>query len=55
VSFAAGESIHTENSYKYSPEEIEALAASAGFAVERQWLDSERRFSLCRFAPRAGS
>ena len=45
VPFAAGEVIHTEDSYKYSDEEIGALAAAAGFAVERQWYDSQRRFS----------
>jgi L-histidine N-alpha-methyltransferase len=45
VAFAAGEPIHTENSYKYSFAEIEALAAAAGLRVEAQWLDSEKRFS----------
>ena len=29
--FSAGETIHTENSYKYAPEEFEALADAAGF------------------------
>jgi dimethylhistidine N-methyltransferase len=51
VSFASGESIHTENSYKYSPSEIEALAKNAGFQVEARWLDSNRRFSECLFRP----
>jgi dimethylhistidine N-methyltransferase len=46
LSFEANEAIHTENSYKYSLEEIEALASAAGFEVEQQWLDSERRFSV---------
>ncbi|MFN0009083.1 MAG: L-histidine N(alpha)-methyltransferase [Planctomycetota bacterium] len=46
-----GERIHTESSYKYSPEEIEALAAGAGMRVESVWLDSEGRFSLNLFAP----
>jgi L-histidine N-alpha-methyltransferase len=45
VPFAAGEMIHTENSYKYSPEEIDALAAATGFVVDHRWLDSGRRFS----------
>jgi dimethylhistidine N-methyltransferase len=44
--FAAGETIHTENSYKYRVEEFAALAAGRGFAVERAWLDDERLFSL---------
>jgi L-histidine N-alpha-methyltransferase len=44
--FQAGETIHTENSYKYSAEEIDALAAAGGFEVESRWYDAEHRFSL---------
>ncbi len=44
--FAAGESIHTENSYKYSVEEFQALAAQAGFRGEKVWLDPQGLFSL---------
>lgn len=44
--FAAGESIHTENSYKYSIEEFRALAKSAGFRGEKVWLDPKGMFSL---------
>lgn len=51
VSFAAGETIHTENSYKYSPAEIEALCGTSGFRVEQQWLDDESRFSVNLLAP----
>jgi Uncharacterized conserved protein len=43
---AAGESIHTENSYKYAPEEFEALAAAAGFETLRHWTDAEALFSV---------
>lgn len=46
VVFAEGETIHTENSYKYSIAEIDALAEGAGLEVERRWFDSERRFGL---------
>lgn len=46
VLFAAGETIHTENSYKYSRQEIAALAEGAGLAVRRQWFDTEERFSV---------
>ncbi len=46
VVFAQGEAIHTENSYKYSIAEIDALAKGAGLEVERRWFDSERRFGL---------
>jgi dimethylhistidine N-methyltransferase len=52
VCFAAGEAIHTENSYKYSPAEIEALADAAGLRLERNWLDPERRFRLNLLGPR---
>lgn len=45
-SFDAGESIHTENSCKYSVEEFRALAAEAGFAAREVWFDSKRQFSL---------
>ena len=45
VRFAAGEAIHTEDSYKYSDAEIGALAVDSGFAIERQWHDAQWRFS----------
>lgn len=44
--FEAGESIHTENSYKYSIEGFRALAAQAGFSGTRAWTDRRGRFSL---------
>jgi dimethylhistidine N-methyltransferase len=46
ISFEAGEGIHTENSYKYSLPEIDALSSAAGLRVERRWLDAEGRFSV---------
>ncbi|HVS19384.1 MAG TPA: L-histidine N(alpha)-methyltransferase [Planctomycetota bacterium] len=49
--FAEGETIHTENSYKYSVAEIDALAAAGGFEVESRWFDAERRFSLQALRP----
>lgn len=50
--FAAGETIHTESSYKYEPEDVDRLVASAGFRRERRWLDASARFALtfCRAA-----
>ncbi len=51
VSFAEGEAIHTENSYKYSSAEIETLGAIANLDIERVWLDSDRRFQLSLFKP----
>ena len=44
--FEAGESIHTENSYKYSIAEFRALAAQAGFKGNTVWLDRKGMFSL---------
>ncbi len=44
--FDRGETIHTENSYKYDVDEFQALAASAGFRSEAVWLDDRRLFSV---------
>ena len=46
IPFANGESIHTENSHKYELEGFAALAAAAGFAVERVWTDDGGLFSV---------
>ncbi|MEM7810388.1 MAG: L-histidine N(alpha)-methyltransferase [Planctomycetota bacterium] len=51
VAFAAGESIHTENSYKYSPERFAAMAADAGLAVDGYWTDRAERFSVQMLVP----
>jgi L-histidine Nalpha-methyltransferase len=44
--FTVGESIHTENSYKYSIAEFHALAAMAGWRPEKVWTDRRGLFSL---------
>lgn len=46
VHFAAGESLHTENSYKYTIEEFQALAEDSGFLAERVWTDQAGLFSV---------
>jgi dimethylhistidine N-methyltransferase len=46
IAFAAGESVHTENSYKYDLRDFAALARSAGFEVERVWTDEALLFSV---------
>ncbi len=46
VQLAAGERIHTEDSYKYSVAEIEALARAAGLSVLDAWTDREQRFRV---------
>lgn len=45
-SFQPGESLHTENSYKYSPDGFLRLAERAGFHSEALWMDDERLFSV---------
>ena len=44
--FEPGETIHTENSYKYAVEEFATLASEAGFRAERVWRDARARFAL---------
>jgi dimethylhistidine N-methyltransferase len=44
--FERGESIHTENSYKYSIEGFRALAANAGLRQTRCWTDRKGLFAL---------
>lgn len=44
--FQAGETIHTENSYKYSVAEFQALARRAGYRPERVWTDPRGLFSV---------
>jgi uncharacterized SAM-dependent methyltransferase len=44
--FKAGESIHTENSYKYSVEEFKQLAKQAGFDLANVWTDPKELFSV---------
>jgi uncharacterized SAM-dependent methyltransferase len=44
--FAAGESIHTENSYKYAPNQFSQLAAAYGFRLRQMWMDEQRWFSV---------
>jgi dimethylhistidine N-methyltransferase len=48
--FAAGESIHTENSYKFSVAEFAERAASVGLGVARQWTDERGWFAVVALA-----
>lgn len=45
-SMHAGETIHTENSHKYTPQEMRLLARSSGWEPVASWLDPEELFSL---------
>ena len=42
----AGESIHTENSYKYRPDEFQDLAKKAGWHSEMFWTDANKLFNI---------
>ncbi len=46
IPIAAGESILTEYSHKYTLEGFAAMADAAGFSVEKVWIDAERLFSV---------
>ena len=47
VDFAQGETIHTENSYKYRPGQAEAMLAEADFATTQTWTDEQCWFNVC--------
>ena len=44
--FAEGETIHTENSYKYGVDEFRDLARRAGFTPVKAWTDARDLFSV---------
>jgi dimethylhistidine N-methyltransferase len=57
-SFAAGATIHTENSHKYGCRDARLLLLAAGWGVVREWTDPDEQFAILlaqaeatRFAP----
>jgi len=46
IPFARGETIHTENSYKHTPDQIQAIAASAGWRPHGMWTDAQNLFAV---------
>ncbi|HEY0877475.1 MAG TPA: L-histidine N(alpha)-methyltransferase [Zeimonas sp.] len=50
--FGQGESIHTENSYKYDREAVESMAARANLHRRTGWTDERGRFAVHLLAPR---
>jgi L-histidine N-alpha-methyltransferase len=46
-----GESIHTENSYKYTLNQIAALADDCGFTLEKNFMDKNRWFNVALLSP----
>ncbi|HZD89041.1 MAG TPA: L-histidine N(alpha)-methyltransferase [Pseudolabrys sp.] len=49
IDFRAGETIHTENSYKYSVESLTALARGVGWLPVKAWTDADKYFSIQAF------
>jgi dimethylhistidine N-methyltransferase len=46
VRFLLGETIHTENSYKFTDESVLSLLTSAGFRLRQQWSDAHKWFTV---------
>ena len=46
IQFAAGETITTEYSHKYTLDDFEAMARIAGFSVARVWTDPRQWFAV---------
>ena len=46
IDFAQGESIHTENSYKFTTTAVETLLASANFKSTKSWQDPQHLFAV---------
>ncbi len=49
IDFRAGETIHTENSYKYSVELLNALAGGVGWMPIKAWTDAKKYFVIAAF------
>ncbi len=49
--FDENETIHTENSHKFTMEAIETLSRRAGMRMVKQWLDDKKYFCLTLFRP----
>jgi len=45
VEFQEGETIWTESSHKYSPDEVVRMACTAGFRCDLQWIDEQWPFA----------
>jgi len=51
VSFGKDETIHTENSHKYTVDEVRDLGHQANLVLRRAWFDARRYFLLALFRP----
>jgi dimethylhistidine N-methyltransferase len=50
IRFVAGETIHTENSYKYAPDTFVELARRAGWKVAARWISDSPSFGVFALA-----
>jgi uncharacterized SAM-dependent methyltransferase len=55
VSFTEGETIHTENSCKYTVDEVRDLGQQADLDLHRTWFDTQGYFLLALFRPHQAS
>lgn len=46
VRFTRNETIHTENSYKFTPQSVSAIVERAGFKITRSWTDEREWFGV---------
>jgi L-histidine N-alpha-methyltransferase len=46
VHFRNGETIHTENSYKFTDRTLGALLSDSGFAIDNAWKDERNWYAL---------
>ncbi len=44
--FKRGESIHTENSYKFTPQQVEEMLQKSGYVLEQSWYDDKHWFGV---------
>ena len=46
LDFRIGETIHTENSYKFTDETLSGLLSDSGFQIETTWKDARHWYAL---------
>ena len=51
IAFEAGETIHTEDSHKYTRDTLNKLATRAGWNVDRMWTDPKDYFGVFLLTP----
>jgi uncharacterized SAM-dependent methyltransferase len=52
IGFVKGETIHTENSYKFNSSMIDEMLTASGFSVTKAWTDPLQTFALTLAAAR---